>query len=354
MSFLTIFLMVLLLSGFGEAASIYPNTATVDDARQKIADVIDGNVKNINERPFIAGLVRLAFHDCVGDGGCDGCIDHQNPSNKGLLKYTKKLDAAFDYLTSGTMSRADFYVLAGYVALEKATEGKGGSEVFNEVPKFGREDCPTSPHEADGANEVFPDAKWNLPEIEDFFASEFASEKSGFTRTDVAAILGAHSLGRASVSNSGYEGKWIQNTHRQLGRAHSDVLDNSYYSQILRDADNENLSNHWRQINVVSGTNKQWQRRNNINQAATFDAENFPVNNKENQRNMFLNVDMCLRWDLNVVDSTTGEALQAGDSAALGDIQGFAARQGGNEAFITAFGSAFEKMVENKEDETLI
>ena len=51
--------------------------------------VIDdpANIKNGGERPFIAGLVRLVFHDCVGTGGCDGCINHNLDANKGLEKY---------------------------------------------------------------------------------------------------------------------------------------------------------------------------------------------------------------------------------------------------------------------------
>jgi len=34
-----------------------------------------------DDSTFIAGLVRLSFHDCVG--GCDGCINKDNPENAG-------------------------------------------------------------------------------------------------------------------------------------------------------------------------------------------------------------------------------------------------------------------------------
>ena len=30
---------------------------------------------------YAPGFIRLAFHDCIG--GCNGCIDLLNPSNKG-------------------------------------------------------------------------------------------------------------------------------------------------------------------------------------------------------------------------------------------------------------------------------
>ena len=32
---------------------------------------------------LLPGLVRLAFHDCVGNGGCDGCIDITKADNAG-------------------------------------------------------------------------------------------------------------------------------------------------------------------------------------------------------------------------------------------------------------------------------
>lgn len=38
----------------------------------------------INEdMSLLPGLVRLAFHDCVGNGGCDGCIDITKADNAG-------------------------------------------------------------------------------------------------------------------------------------------------------------------------------------------------------------------------------------------------------------------------------
>ena len=36
------------------------------------------------EADSIGGLVRLTFHDCVGGGGCNGCVDFTSPENNGL------------------------------------------------------------------------------------------------------------------------------------------------------------------------------------------------------------------------------------------------------------------------------
>ena len=45
-----------------------------DDARE---------AGNRNSLRMLGGLVRLSFHDCVGEK-CDGCINNQNPENAGL------------------------------------------------------------------------------------------------------------------------------------------------------------------------------------------------------------------------------------------------------------------------------
>lgn len=33
---------------------------------------------------FLPGFVRLAFHDCVGPAGCNGCLDRENADNGGM------------------------------------------------------------------------------------------------------------------------------------------------------------------------------------------------------------------------------------------------------------------------------
>ena len=79
------------------------------------------NIKGANELPMIAGLVRLAFHDCVSSGGCDGCIDHGIAHNAGLRRYTNLVDSEYDANFQTVMSRADFYALGSIKALETST-----------------------------------------------------------------------------------------------------------------------------------------------------------------------------------------------------------------------------------------
>ena len=96
-----------------------PTAEQVESAKTAITTLIRAEVVG-QEQIFIGGLVRLAFHDCVGAGHCDGCINHDLADNKGLLKYTQGLEDIFD--SSFGMSRADFYILSAYTALELATE----------------------------------------------------------------------------------------------------------------------------------------------------------------------------------------------------------------------------------------
>ena len=135
----------LLLALLSVTHSLIPTEQQVLQAKVHLDSLIDNNIINNNEKQMIAGFVRLAFHDCVGAGGCDGCIDHNNPSNGGLKFYTDKLNPVYDANVQGTMSRADFYMLAGYVALQRASEGL--ADQFTAFPEFGRVDCSTSPEE---------------------------------------------------------------------------------------------------------------------------------------------------------------------------------------------------------------
>ena len=58
----------------------------LDDIRQQIRQMIDDDGDESGEnRRMLGGLVRLSFHDCVGER-CDGCINNQNPENAGLCK----------------------------------------------------------------------------------------------------------------------------------------------------------------------------------------------------------------------------------------------------------------------------
>ena len=96
-------------------------------------------------------IVRLAFHDCVG--GCDGCLNTDNPDNAGLADIVADLDTVYvDNSYAQLLSRADFWAYAGYCALNYAVENHNDGCVDDCVPdlglvfKYGRVDCSTSPY----------------------------------------------------------------------------------------------------------------------------------------------------------------------------------------------------------------
>ena len=63
-------------------------------------------------------IFYLAFHSCVG--GCHGCLNANQPDNNGLLDIYAALNKLYDELglADKYISRADFYALAGIVAVE--------------------------------------------------------------------------------------------------------------------------------------------------------------------------------------------------------------------------------------------
>lgn len=167
-----------------------PTFSEVDYIAGVISSLIDDNFDiqgGIREYPFIAGFVRLAFNDCVGDGKCDGCINHNLADNKGLKRYTDVLDTRYtgDPAINSKLTRADFYILAAYVALEHATETKLDKITWSSHFRIGRESCITSPDETGNDIPSFPSGMGNFSDIYQFLSNEF-----GFTLKDSVAIMG--------------------------------------------------------------------------------------------------------------------------------------------------------------------
>ena len=88
-------------------------------------------------------------------GGCDGCLNVNNPDNAGLADLVDSLDTV--YTTNGydsVLSRADFWALAGVYAVDKTIELNNDDceEDDCAVPdsglvfQWGRTDCDTAPH----------------------------------------------------------------------------------------------------------------------------------------------------------------------------------------------------------------
>jgi len=182
-------------------------------------------------RPLLANMVRLAFHYCVGDSGCDGCIDMSHPDNAGLELSVEYLDQKAPAWLETGLSKADLYALGAMVAANMAL-GNAGWESDLSNFEIGRTDCdPTQVTE-----EIFPDSHVSP------FA--FFEEHFGFSPRETTVIMGAHTLGRAQLGNSGFQNFWTPNAFE---------LGNDYYVALERPP--------WRQIMVPGGSNFQWDQR---------------------------------------------------------------------------------------------
>ena len=83
--------------------------------------------------------------------------------------------------------------------------------------KWGRTDCDDSPYTTD--TNTFPEGTMTRSEMMDYFEDHF-----GYTKKEVVALLGAHTLGLNTVDDSGYDGPYTANLFK---------LDNTYYSMML-------------------------------------------------------------------------------------------------------------------------
>lgn len=258
-----------------------------------------------------AKFVRLAFHDCVG--GCDGCVDMTEPDNAGLdipINALEPLVAA----NLALFSRADMWALAGLEAANEAQ--KGGTTNAFALAKWGRTDCGAS--KTAGPARTLPSANAEDGEVFNYFATVF-----GLSVPETTALLGAHSLGRASRTNSGFDGQWDPSPGR---------LDNAYYQSLLTGWAQEFVDNS------AIGTPSRYQWRTGGN-AALF----------------MLNADIALRNHFtNYMTGTSGQVtctlnpvfnrnLCPNNKQTLDLTQTYSLN---NQRFINDFEVAFKKMIE--------
>eukprot|EP00951_Prasinocladus_malaysianus_P031635 scaffold304162_cov33-Prasinocladus_malaysianus.AAC.1 len=179
-----------------------------------------------------AKFVRLAFHDCVG--GCDGCIDLDDPDNFGLDIPMDALDPiveAFPYNETG-LSRADIYALAGLQGAYDSQPVEPGARGFYEyeLEFSGRPDCDGDYRK--GPHREMPQSTGNGEYVITYFKETFGLENV----TEIVALMGAHSLGQASMDNSGYNGTWLGHPH---------YLDNTYFDELM--------AGPWTQLTLETG-----------------------------------------------------------------------------------------------------
>jgi Peroxidase len=160
----------------------------------------------------------LGFHDCVPNGlasGCDGCINLvTNHENKGLLLSVDSLAPIVADLESPGFSRADIWALAVLVAADFSTPQ---SITFNSSFRPGRKNCETvgtcnlNPSSQCASNGPDTSADFPTTILTTHGLIDFMTVHFGFTADETVALMGAHTLGKAIPTNSGYEGQngWV-------------------------------------------------------------------------------------------------------------------------------------------------
>lgn len=206
----------------------------------------------------------------------------------------------------------NFALLRGAIEAIPATQPNKvvNKAIFNLPFIHGRKDT-TAANPLLATGRSLPSNHGDLNALTSFFNTAF-----GMTTSQAVAIMGAHTLGRARPTNSGFDGRWD---------ASPAALDNAYYRDLL--------NRGWTQVRLTNAPCPatgcyQWVR-NNGNATGV----------------MMLNPDMALAKAINV-DGTgktacTNNVCQS-DSAAISDVELFA---GNNNVWLSKFAEAWNLMV---------
>lgn len=177
-------------------------------------------------------VLRIAGHDLMdfkdGEGGADACLDLHDIDNAGLAECLHKGDHGISVLTAyqqhcATVSLADFLVIAAEAVMTVSREHVLAGDPsrtpvdFRGHFRFGR----TTALECHWAEGRLPNPERSCTAVNETFVGSL-----GLSWRGAAALMGVHTLGRASIANSGYDGFWsdAENSRR---------FNNNYYAAML-------------------------------------------------------------------------------------------------------------------------
>lgn len=238
---------------------------------------------------FAGCILRLVGHDLMDyephskTGGNDACIDFSDIDNKGLYEclvgvgefnQSATVEAAYQHFCD-EVSLADFLVVAAEAVMMMTRpdwdETNKVSPSLNFKPNFkwGRRTalaCDPGP---------LPNPDESCDAVKTSFVDSL-----NLTWREATALMGVHSLGKASAKNSGFVGYWTSGADAAL-------FDNTYYINLAGAG--------WVPAAATPNGRMQWVRAD----------ENAPTNE------MMLNTDMCLGY--NTASGVHAEKKDDGD-----------------------------------------
>ena len=189
------------------------------------------------------------------------------------------------------MSRADFIALQAVVAARVAADEQSCSQLQlppncanSDKPRpelfirYGRKDCATSPNSNNDFG--FPDPHRGHAHVMQVFR-----DGMNMTERQVVALIGAHTLGRTTPQNSGFQGPWAQPQR----------LDNGFYRSLVNEDWRQNELNF---NNAPAGLNPRYQWDNFLRQPPPPPGSPPPPPPPPGSR-MMLNTDMvCTHYNI--------------------------------------------------------
>jgi len=190
--------------------------------------------KELAQSDIFGAAIRLAFHDAgeiditkSDSFGPDGCLSNTGP-NSGLIQPETVVQSVFIPMWQkycDRISRADFFVLLGKLAAERADL----SRTINIPFQYGRKDNDF----CDGGAGRLPAHQPGFSEFQRVFINQM-----GLTMNDAVALLGAHTVGHVHPQYSGFGNKDEANFFhvRYADNAWDEtpeVFDNQYYKSLL-------------------------------------------------------------------------------------------------------------------------
>jgi len=233
--------------------------------------------KDCPKADFAGCVLRVAGHDFMdfhnGKGGSDGCTDMTDPDNAGLTEClsTGENHGAVSVALSSAYSRfctkislADFIVIAAEAVMTELRPSAGRADVdFRSNFRYGRRTAINN-CKFEFVHGILPNPEGSCDEVDRVFVKNM-----GLTKAEATALSGVHTLGRARLENSGYEGWWSDPDN-------SRIFNNNYFVSIV--------AKGWGPKTAVDGNpNKNMWVRSDV------DAD-------KHNHEMMLNTDMCLAY----------------------------------------------------------